>query len=431
MAERLRAMFCDHLSIMRGKYLPASKIGDDETRFCRSTFGVHYDRDLLPAPGAMMLEGLPDMALHYRHDDIRDGWEPNTKVVLGDLYDDAGAPLGLCPRGALKRAVAAWGDKGLTPKVGIELEAFAFVHDADGKLIPYNSRGAVVYGTGPFTDPLGFNDAIWNMADKLGFRLDMITAEYDTPQFEYTLTFDDAVKAVDDIVLFRLMAREVAYHAGVILTFMPKPIPQAGGSGMHINFSFVDASGTNAIAGDAAGAGGPDNLSDLAKGCISGLLAHHKGLAGLVAPSAGSYARLQPASLSGYWCNWGGDHRNVTTRVSSEGGAKARLEHRMADASANPYTAVAGVLQAALLGQDHTGDLPPVESGDGFEAQDATEGTAADLATALADLEADTALCQAVGDLLTQNHIFMKGQEVEKTAGLEDDALRDFYIYYL
>ncbi|MDF1726771.1 MAG: glutamine synthetase family protein [Sulfitobacter sp.] len=430
MAERLRAMFCDHLSIMRGKYLPASKIQDDETRFCRSTFGVHYDRDLLPAPGAMMLEGLPDMALHYRHDEVRDGWETNTKVVLGDLYDDQGAPLPLCPRGALKRAVAAWGERDLTPKIGIELEAYAFIHDDAGNLIPYNSRGAVVYGTGPFTDPLGFNDRIWEMADKLGFRLDMITAEYDTPQFEYTLSFDDAVKAVDDIVLFRQMAREVAYHCGVILTFLPKPIPDTGGSGMHINFSFVDGTGKNAVAGQD-GRGGPDNLNDLAKGCISGLLEHHKGLAGLIAPTAGSYARLQPASLSGYWRNWGGDHRNVTTRISSEGGVKARLEHRMADASANPYTAVAAVLQAALLGQDHQAELPPIESGDGFETTDATEGTAPDLATALADLEADTKLCNAVGDLLTQNHIFMKQQEVEKTKDLDEEALRAFYIYYV
>ena len=39
MSDRLRALFCDHLSLMRGKYLPASKIGDNETRFCRSTFG--------------------------------------------------------------------------------------------------------------------------------------------------------------------------------------------------------------------------------------------------------------------------------------------------------------------------------------------------------------------------------------------------------
>ena len=354
MAERLRAMFCDHLSIMRGKYLPESKIQDDETRFCRSTFGVHYDRDLLPSPGSMMLEGLPDMALRWKHDEIRDGWEPNTKVVLGDLYDDAGMPLGLCPRGALKRAVAAWGEKGLSPKVGIELEAYAFIHDENGALVPYNSLGAVVYGTGPFTDPLGFNDRIWETADRLGFRLDMITAEYDTPQFEYTLTFDDAVKAVDDIVLFRLMAREIAYHTGVILSFLPKPIAEAGGSGMHINFSFAESDGNNAVAGD--GGGGPEHLSPLARGCISGLLEHHKGLAGLIAPTANSYKRLQPASLSGYWRNWGGDHRNVTTRVSSEGGSKARLEHRMADASANPYTAVARCLAGgASWHNEHAG----------------------------------------------------------------------------
>lgn len=429
MAERLRAMFCDHLSIMRGKYLPASKIKDAETRFCRSTFGVHYDRDLLPAPGAMMMEGLPDMELYWAHDDIRVGWEANTKVVLGDLYDDTGATLDLCPRGALRRAVAAWGKRGLSPKVGIELEAFAFIHDEDGQLVPYNSRGAVVYGTGPFTDPLGFNDRIWETADKLGFNLDMITAEYDTPQFEYTLTFDDAVKAVDDIVLFRQMAREVAYHNGVILTFMPKPIVEAGGSGMHINFSFVDGDGRNALAGD--GGGGPEHLNDLGKGCIAGLLAHHEGLAGLIAPTATSYKRLQPASLSGYWKNWGGDHRNVTTRISSEGGAKARIEHRMADASANPYTAVAGVLQAALLGVENGDALPAMETGDGFEHTDATIGVPADLGAAVAALEADTALCEAVGATLTANHIFMKQQEVEKTAALDDDAMRDFYIYFV
>ncbi len=74
----VRAMFCDHLSILRGKYLPASKIGNDETRFCQSTFGVHYDRDLLASPGSMMMEGLPDMELRWDAENVRDGWEPAT-----------------------------------------------------------------------------------------------------------------------------------------------------------------------------------------------------------------------------------------------------------------------------------------------------------------------------------------------------------------
>lgn len=429
MKTRLRAMFCDHLSIMRGKYLPGSKIGDDSTRFCRSVFGTHYDRDLLDAPGSMVKQGLPDMELRWQHGGIRDSWHASTKVVLGDLYDDAGAPLPLCPRGALKRAVADWQRLGLTPKVGIELEAFALQADENGRLMPYDAPGGVVYGTGPFADPLRFNDRIWAMADEMGFSLDMITAEFDSPQFEYTLTFDDAVKAVDDIVLFRLMAREVALEYGIVLTFMPKPVAEAGGSGMHINFSFLDEAGGNALSSGPRG--GPEHLNGLARGCLAGLLHHHKGLAGLIAPTANSYMRLQPGSLSGYWQNWGGDHRNVTTRISSEGGAKARLEHRMADASANPYTAVAAVLQAARLGVESGYQLPPMETGDGFDRTDAREGTAVDLKGAAADLERDAALTAAVGPELVANHIFMKRKEVRKTRDLEGDGMRDFYVHFI
>ena len=91
-----------------------------------------------------------------------DGWEPDTKVVTGDLYDSDGARIPLCPRSALKRAVAAWEAKhGLTPKVGIELEAFAFEIGEDDSLAPMHAPGGIVYGTGPFADPAGFTDAIW------------------------------------------------------------------------------------------------------------------------------------------------------------------------------------------------------------------------------------------------------------------------------
>ena len=430
MTERLRAMFCDHLSVMRGKYLPPAKMRDDESRFAQATFSVHYDKDLLiEAPGTLCLQGIPDMALRWKGEDIRTGWEPATKVVTGDLFSADGSPLPLCPRGALKRAVAAWMAHGLTPKIGIELEAYAFARADDGTITPYDNPGGVVYGTGNFTDPRRFTDAIWNKAQAIGMPLDLITAEYDTPQFEFTLTYDDAVAHVDTVVLFRQMAREVALDHGVILSFLPKPIPGKGGNGMHINLSFTDAHGHNALAtGDR---GDPATMNDLAKGCVAGWMQHHKGMAGLIAPNAMSYARLQPASLSGYWCNWGGDNRNVTARLSAEGGKKARLEHRMADAAANPYTAVATVLQAALLGSMGKYSLPPMETGDGFTSNAAPHGVAASLTGALDDLAADHALSGAVGQGLVDNHIYMKRAEVTKTAGLEGDALRDWYIWYL
>ena len=103
----------------------------------------------------------------------------------------------------------------------------------------------------------------------------------------------------------------------------------------------------------------------------------------------------------------------------------------MADASSNPYTAVAAVLHAALLGVENGYDLQPIETGDGFVETDATVGAATDLKSAIVDLAADTALGQAVGALLVENHVFMKEAEVEKTEGLDPEALRDFYIFYV
>ena len=103
----------------------------------------------------------------------------------------------------------------------------------------------------------------------------------------------------------------------------------------------------------------------------------------------------------------------------------------MADASSNPYTAVAAVLQAARLGMVNGYALPPIESGDGFENWDAAETTALTLGAAMDDLEADSPLQAVVGQLLCDNHIFMKRAEVDKTAALEGAALRDFYIWYV
>ncbi|MFK5977459.1 MAG: glutamine synthetase family protein [Rhizobiaceae bacterium] len=424
MSERLRLLFCDHLSLARGKYLPAGKMDDNASRFAQAVYGVQYDKDLLPSPHSKMLEGCPDMEVRYLAGDIRDSWEENTKIVVGDVFEADGSPHQACGRGALKRAISDWDELGFTVKVGLELEAYAFEIGEDGSLKPYNTPGAFVYGTGPFTDPVGFTHAIWEAAIDAGFHVDMICSEYDAGQFEFTLTFDDALKAVDDVFLFRQLAREVAFQHGILLTFMPKPIAESGGSGLHVNFSLWDKSGKNVIhAGSEA--------SDLAKACMAGLLHHHKGMAALVAPTVTSYMRLQPASLAGYWANWAVDHRGVTTRISAEGGKHARIEHRMGDATANPYTLVATVLQAARLGFVNGYDLQPAETQDCFEGQDATISVAKNLAVALVDLAADEALVRAVGQGLVDNLIFMKEDEIEKTKDLKGDALRDFYIHYL
>ena len=427
LANRTRLLFCDHLNLARGKYLPAPKGDTGAARFCRGNFGVTYDKDLIPAPGAAVTEGLPDMEARYLAAQLRPGWESATNVVVADLYATDGTPLPMCGRTALKRAVADWQGLGYTPMVGVELEAFAFQIEPDGSLKPYDTPGAHVYGTGCFADPRGFTNAIWEKAHALGFPLESMHSEYDSPQFEFTLTFDHAVKAIDEIFLFRQMAREIAFAHGIVLTFLPKPILAQGGSGVHINFSLTDANGRNAISGghDLAA------MNGLTRACIAGLMHHHTGMAALCAPLVNSYARLKPASMSGYWRNWGVDHRGVTVRVSAESGHAARLEHRMGDGGANPYTLTATVLQAARLGVIHGYSLPPAETQDGFVAVDAKIGLADDLSGALDALQADAVLTQAVGELLVQNHVAIKRAELEKLAARDAESIRDYYIRYI
>lgn len=425
--ERVRVLFCDHLNLARGKYLPGHPVSGGETRLCQGIYALTYDKDLLPAPGSKLLEGLPDMIVRFQGTDIRPGWLGKERVVVADQFDSAGNRLPVCGRSLLRQTVDAWKQIGYHPKVGIELEAYAYTRDPEGRWQPYDTPGSFVYSTGPFSDPLGFTDTIWEKAGECGFDLEMVTSEFDSPQFEFTLRYDDALKAADDVFLFRLMAREVAMEQGILLTFMPKPIAELSGSGVHVNFSLWDEQGTNAT-GDPDAA---DKLSALGRSCVAGLMHHHRGLAALLAPTVNSYARLQPASLSGYWKNWGEDHRGVTTRITSETGPHARIEHRMADGASNPYTMVAAILQAARLGHRNGYDLLPAETADCLENHDAEEGVPDDLGTALEVLEADRELVDAVGRELVGNLVVIKQDEIKKTAGFSDRQLRDYYIHYI
>ena len=421
-AKRVRAVFCDLMNLPRGKYVPSSLADGGSIGFARGAFAVSYDRELLSVPGTGYYEGLPDMDM-VLDEERRTAWQPHTEIALGRLEVD-GNPFDLCPRSLLMKTVDNWKQSGLTPMVGLELEAFVFQRDADGVWRPYDTPGAFVYGTGPENDPAGLVDMIWKTADECGLPVESMNGEYDNGQFEMTLCFDNALKACDDAMLFRMMARELAYRSGYLLTFMPKPMPERGGSGLHVNFSFTDQDGANVIAPDG-------ELSDLATHCIGGLLRHHESMAALLAPTVNSYARLTPASLSGYWANWGEDHRLTTIRSSSKSPKSARLEHRMSDGGANPYIAVATVLEAARLGVvDKLAPGKP-EDLDGIEHVRAERHTPPTLTRALDSLEKDRRLIEALNPLLVEAFLVLKRDEAKRLKNGHIDQIRDFYLPFI
>jgi len=308
--------------------------------------------------------------------------------------------------------------------IGLETEAYVFQRDQDGIWRPYDTPGAFVYGTGPENDPRGLIDDIWEAAQKANIPIESMNGEYDNGQFELTLRFDHAVKACDDAFLMRTMAREIALKKGLLLSFMPKPIPDRGGSGLHVNFSLVDEQGSNIIAPDG-------ELSITAKQSVAGLIAHHESLAGMLAVTVNSYDRLGPGSMAGYWANWADDHRLVTTRSSTKSAKSARLEHRMADCATNPYQAVAAVLQAARLGVENSLTLQKPEDLDGMEHVRAKKHVPASLDKALDALDNDKVLREAFGELYCDALLFMKRDEFSRLRGKSVDAVRDYYLPFV
>lgn len=425
-AKRCRILFADQLNLARGKYVPMSEAAKGHTRMCVGAFAVTYDKQLVAAPGGGMLDGLPDMEVRFDPLALRPSWDAGTQIALGSLHFK-GEPFALCGRTALQRAIDAWRMRGLDPMVGVEMEAYIFQRGPDGEWVPYDTPGSFVYGTGAFADPANLIDAIWSTAEACGIPVESMNAEFDAPQFELTLRYADAMKAADDAFLFRQMAREILYKRGYLLSFLPKPLAGKSGSGLHFNLSFTKPDGGNVFANDVASG----TLSPEMTGCIAGLIRHHEGLAAIMAPITNSYARLQPASLSGYWANWGIDHRSVTVRVSAETGPAARIEHRMADCAASPYFALAALLQAALLGIENGYDLPDPETSDGLETINTDRHTPHSLSDALDALEADTMLTHAVGAGMVANFIAIKRDEVTIVSELSEAEQLAYYLHYI
>lgn len=424
---RVRVLWPDHLGLARGKYVPAA-MADRGSRHCTGTWALGFDRQMTPGtPGSFFFEGLPDMDARFDPGALRPGWEgPGTGVVVADL-ERHGEAVAVSPRHALRRAIADWEALGYAPEVGIELEAYLMEPDGAGGWQPISTPGAFVYGTGPSVDPHGVVGELWDAADRAGLVIEAINSEYDEAQFEFTLAHADALEAADRAFLFRQMARELAIRRGLLWTFLGKPVNNRGGSGLHVNVSFTTPEGANAVNDPTD----PDGLSALAREATAGLLAHHRALCGLLAPTVTAYRRLRPGQLAGFWANWGHDHRGATVRIPPERGDAARLEHRLADGAAPAHVAVAAVLQAARLGVEDRLELGPPETGDGFERVDTSTGCPGNLGEALAALEADGALCEAVGKELVGQHLAVKRSEWDSFCAYTTDWERSAYLPFL
>ena len=158
-------------------------------------------------------------------------------------------------------------------------------------------------------------------------------------------------------MLVRETIRGVAAQHGLVASLAPKPWPGGAGNGGHIHFSLWDRDRNRFHDASAA-----DLLSREARSFLAGVLEHLPALCGLTAPSFNSYQRIVPQYWAGAFTCWGHDNREAPIRVPSVFSgmeeASTNAELKAADASANPYLAVGGLIAAGLDGVERSLDLP-------------------------------------------------------------------------
>ncbi len=165
-------------------------------------------------------------------------------------------------------------------------------------------------------------------------------------QTEIDLKFDALLKSADAMMLYKYVVRNVANQYGKTVTFMPKPLFQDNGSGMHCHQSLWK-DGKPLFAGD-----GYAGLSQMALWYIGGLIKHGPALSALIAPTTNSYKRLVPGFEAPVNLAYSRRNRSAACRIpmySASPKAK-RVEFRPPDPSCNPYLAFSAMLMAGLDG---------------------------------------------------------------------------------
>ena len=237
---------------------------------------------------------------------------------------------------------------------------------------------------------------------EMGLPCDKHHHEVAAAQHELGLTFGTLTTTADRMQVYKYVVHQVAHAYGKSATFMPKPIKEDNGSGMHTHLSIWKGKEPLFAGNGYAG------LSDMCLYFIGGIIKHAKALNAFTNPTTNSYKRLVPGYEAPVLLAYSSRNRSASCRIPYGTGAKAkRVEVRFPDAMANPYLAYAALFMAGLDGIQnrlHPGeamdknlyDLPPAELAE-------VPTVCGSLREALDSLEADQ-------DFLLKGDVFSKDQ---------------------
>lgn len=405
--------FSDLSGLLRGKSIPLEALERRMTRgvgvapanLMMSAFGPIYSSPFGTAGEVVV---VPDPSTRIEVP-MADG--PDVTLLLGDFRTTEGEPWPYCPRGLLRRGLDALEREfGLTLLAAFEQElVYTGVEDVPG----------APYGLGTLRRQGAFGGTLLAAMRAAGITPDSFLAEYAPRQFEVTCGPKPGLRAADEAVLLRDLARAWAARLGHRATFAPMPRADGVGNGTHIHWSLWrgDAPATH-------DPGRPLGLSEAAEAFTAGLLHHLPALTAVTAPSVASYYRLRPDRWAPVTANLGKEDRGSAVRVcpvyAGHEHAAARqfnVEYRVADATACPYLALGAIVHAGLDGLRRNRRLtgaPPAP-------------LPASLPAALDLFEASPDAQAWFGDAFHAAYARFKRDEVAALDGFDEQAVCDRY----
>ena len=234
------------------------------------------------------------------------------------------------------------------------------------------------------------------------------------PPHEIDLKYADALTAADNIMTLKLAVKTLAQKNGLHATFMPKPLRDAAGNGMHINLSLF-REGRNMFYDERD----PQRLSLLARQFIAGLLEHARGFCALANPLVNSYKRMVAGYEAPCCLTWSSGNRSALIRIPVSRGQGTRVELRSPDPTCNPYLTLAACLAAGLDGIRRELAPPPEIAGNLYHmspeelASRGIRNLPSSLEDALRAMEADPVVIKALGPYAAR-YIEGKRQEGEE-----------------
>jgi glutamine synthetase len=368
----VQIMITDPSGVLRGKSVrreELARIFESGRQVAGSILGLDLTGEDVDETGLVWDTGDADMcARPIPGTLVRAPWlaAPTGQLLL-TMFDGKGGSAPADPRHALVRVVERLRARGLTPVVACEIEFYLLREEPGGKLVaagggrPSERQKIDAYSLQRLDDLAPMFDDVYAAARAQGLPAETLMSEYSPGQFEITLHHRaDALRAVDEAVMFKRLLRGVARKHGLVACFMAKPFTARAGSGLHVHVSLSDASGRNLFASeDPAG-------TPLLRHAIGGMKATMPESLAVFAPNANSYRRFVSKSYAPVAPIWGVNNRSVSLRVPAGPPASRHVEHRVCGADANLYLATATVLAAAAHGIERELDPGPPVEGNGY-----------------------------------------------------------------